>query len=253
MAVPLAANAELIKIFNRIADIPLGVPVMDEVALQRDKRQAEQWRKKEPGITHAALGTIAALQGREESMRDHYRIALSHEPQNATLKANHIAALISFGYCSEAADLADQYCTTLPHCQVLHFNTIGANLTAGRIQKAASWLDAWNQSVFGTFPNDRSDLVQSKDFLAKVGITDAEVEDLQKEATSLLRERKLQIEMMRLYFHGDEPDQCITLAYILKLTVEQGVKLTLDLARQMAEKELPRASEFVNITIRTKP
>ncbi|MEO5331147.1 MAG: hypothetical protein H7839_03925 [Magnetococcus sp. YQC-5] len=252
MVVPLASNAALVEIFNRIADLPLGVPVMDEVALQRDKRQAEQWSKKDPGIAHAALGTIATLQGHEESMRDHYQIALSHEPQNATLKANHINALVSFGYCSEAADLADQYCIALPLFKVLYIKAIFANLAAGRIQKAASWLDAWDESVFGTFPYNISDLIQCKNFLATVGIPDAEVEDLQREATDFLRERKLQIIGTELHFHEDEYDQWISLSYILWLTVEQGVHLEIAHAMRKATKDPTRASECVVVTFTTE-
>lgn len=248
MAVPLTEEAVLVKIFNRLAGLPPGVPVMDELALHRDKRQVEKWTGKFPGLAHAALGHIAALQGREQDMREHYQTAISNSEHEIEFKSNYINNLTHLGHCSEAADLADRFCADYPLFKTLHHNTIFANIMAGRIQKAATWLEKWHESAFGTIPLYISDLIQCSNLMSENNITDAEVEFLQKEATDLLRENNIQIMGIELMFLEDEYSQNISLSYLLWLSVDRVVELELSHSDRCAEKGFTRASDWVNVS-----
>ncbi|MEO5371589.1 MAG: hypothetical protein H7833_16085 [Magnetococcus sp. DMHC-1] len=235
---PSANVKELVAIIARLREMPIGGRY-SEMVLQRDRRVAESFLDSYPGRAHSVLGIIATIRGDEESMRYHFEAAREAEPQEAYIRTNHMVALQGFGCFSEAVLEAREACKDQPRHADLLVEATFACIYAGRFQEAAHWLENRDKlGILSPVPGAAEVLACAR-FLREMRVSDQDVESVQLQAASILRERRILGAVAQYSLRQEETDHWITLRFVLRQPSREVADLDWLLAERLARSSLP--------------
>ncbi|MBF0426339.1 MAG: hypothetical protein HQL66_11040 [Magnetococcales bacterium] len=235
---PTANVRELVATIARLREMPIGGRY-SELVLQRDRRVAENFLASFPGRAHSVLGIIATIRGDEEGMRHHFEAARVAEPREAYIRTNHLVALQGFACFSEAVLEAREACKEQPRHADLLVEAIFACIYAGRFQEAARWLENRDKLALPTPVSGAEEVVACARFLREMRVSDQEVESLQLQAASILRERGILGAVAQYSLRQEETDHWIALRFVLRQSAREVADLEWLLAERLARSALP--------------
>ncbi|MBF0127340.1 MAG: hypothetical protein HQM02_09035 [Magnetococcales bacterium] len=161
-----------------------------EFELKRLERIAMEYRRQEPVRAFYLLGLVATLQEDARQMRAHFKNGLWHSDNDPDVRHGYGACLARLGFFSEARE---QY-------QILYEENRGdldllaelivTSLAAGRIQEGVRWIQEWSRLNPERPIEEAESIARNGALLERFGVSDDDVERLQKLATGILeRER----------------------------------------------------------------
>lgn len=145
-------GAELI---DRLNAVMLGAEV-DDLVLQRIRHEAQRLMGADPVEAHTVLGAIAALEGRADEVRKHFRVALQQSGHSASVSRNYSCSLLALGLLDEALDIARQASERAPDDLTALEHLIVAALEAGRLLEARTFRRRFNKLSPERAPPDES-------------------------------------------------------------------------------------------------
>ena len=134
-----ASKAE--KLIEERNSFALGAEV-DDLAFRRIEQQARGMMARDPEGAHTVLGVVAALNGRTDDVRHHFRIALQHSDTSAEVCCNFSNALLNLGETGEALEIARQGLKRAPDDLGVRRHVVTAALQAAHFREA---YENWNQ------------------------------------------------------------------------------------------------------------
>ena len=138
---PATKGAELIEKLNSIV---LDAEV-DDLALWRIEQEARGLMAADPGEAHTVLGAVAALEGRTDDVRTHFRIAVQQSGNSADVYRNYSIALMSLGELIEALETAKQAFRRAPDDRSVLEHLISAALESGHFREARTLRDQFDR------------------------------------------------------------------------------------------------------------
>ncbi|MBF0453271.1 MAG: hypothetical protein HQL72_00465 [Magnetococcales bacterium] len=230
--------ADLEKIIQRMRTIAPGKEC-DNERLNHDLCLAETYLDRHPTTSHSILGMIATLQGREEKMRAHFKAARCIDKVSYSIRVNHILALQGFACFSESAIEAREASQIYQKNPELLAETVHACVQSGRFHEATHWMDDYDRATAttDTLPTAKT-IRRISLFLRENRVADRDLESLQQQAASLLREEKVLGAALRYQLREDEIDRWLSFRFLLPLPEERVVALEWELSQRLAGSRL---------------
>ena len=211
----------------------------DRFTLRRFKNDAGKL-KSNPLEYHQALGMIAEVEGNPGEMRKQFKIALRISPDNLEVRQNFASSLRYFGFYLEARDIMiDLHNQLRGNAEFL--NAYAMNfLVTGRFYSALQAIgELKSLQPDRPFPNE--DLIgKIAEYIEFSDITENDVEGLMRMVEQFLQEKKRYHWLLEYDLVSDEESTTLVGDVLLWNTIEETVKLRMELGRRLAELNLPK-------------
>ncbi|MBF0448592.1 MAG: hypothetical protein HQL67_10350 [Magnetococcales bacterium] len=229
---------DLESISKRISQLSFGKS-FDSESLAHDLSLAETYLEHYPATSHSIMGMIATFQGNEEKMRYHFEAIRTINGASFPVRINFIMALQGIGCFSESVIEAREANQIYKKNPPILAETVFACIQAGRFHEATQWMDDYDRltgchdTLPGAHKTRRCAL-----FLRERQISDRDLESIQLQAASLLREERVMGAALRYQIREDESDRWLSFRYQLSLPEEKVVALEWELGKRLAESRL---------------
>lgn len=210
----------------------------DQFTFRRFKYEAGKL-KSNPLEYHQALGMIAEVEGNLGEMQKHFKIALGISPDDLKLRQNFASSLRYFGFFLEARNIMDDLHDNLRgNAEFLESYVINFYVT-GRFNSALRIIDELKSLQPDKHFSNEARLTKIAKFIEDSDITEHEVEGFEEVVEHFLQGKNVYHWLVEFELLTDEESTTLVGDVLLWNTIEETVKLRMELGRRLAESHIP--------------
>ena len=210
----------------------------DSFTLRRIKNDAGKL-KSNPLEFHLVMGIYRVVEGNPEGMRKHYKIAQEIAPSDVDLRSNFAISLCDLGFYLEAREIMDDLHDLLRGDKKF-LEEYGLNFyVTGRFKSALGIIDELKTLQPAKPFLKKARIAKIAKFIEDNDITEDEVEGYERVVEQFLQEKKIYGWLVEYELLTDEESTTLVGDVLLWNTIEETVKLSMELGRRIAELKIP--------------